>query len=412
MFKIFRNNCCGLDVHKTWIYACIGITDPNGRTEYKQARFSSFSNGLRDLAAWLAKYSCTEVCMESTGKYWIPVFNILEKSCFVTLAHPKYTKPQKGNKTDRKDAKWICDLFMCDMIKPSFIPSPEIRQLRDLIRYRVKLTNMLTGEKNQAQNCLTVSNLKLDDVFSDVFGKSARSITNYILDHPGETFDVSPFVDPRCKTPVSEIQAAVDGAISSEQAVKLRQCLAHIDELEAHRKEIESEIFQIAEPFSAVLDLLYTLPGLDKNPMTAIAILSEIGPDMSVFPSSKHLVSWAGCCPRNDQSNQKVKSRRISRAGSYLKPLLVQVANALIKSKKHPEFKERYHRIKSRRGHKKAIIAVCKMLLTAIWNMLSKLEPYNPEGFLEHRPVKQEKTLTVSQALEFLRLRGYTITNQ
>ena len=412
MFKNFRNTCCGLDVHKTWIYACIGITDPNGRTEYKQARFSSFSKGLRDLSAWLAKYSCTEVCMESTGKYWIPVFNILEKSCFVTLAHPKYTKPQKGNKTDRKDAKWICDLFMCDMIKPSFIPSPEIRQLRDLIRYRVKLTNMLTGEKNRAQNCLTVSNLKLDDVFSDVFGKSARSITNYILEHPGETFDVSPFVDPRCKTPVSEIQAAVDGAISPEQAVKLRQCLAHIDELEAHRKEIESEILQIAEPFSAVLDLLYTLPGLDKNPMTAIAILSEIGPDMSVFPSSKHLVSWAGCCPRNDQSNQKVKSRRVSRAGSYLKPLLVQVANALIKSKKHPEFKERYHRIKSRRGHKKAIIAVCKMLLTAIWNMLSKLEPYNPEGFLEHRPVRQGKTLTISQALELLRLRGYTITNQ
>ena len=411
MFKIFRNNCCGLDVHKTWIYACIGITDPNGRTEYKQARFSSFSNGLRELAAWLARYSCTEVCMESTGKYWIPVFNILEKSCFVTLAHPKYTKPQKGNKTDRKDAKWICDLFMCDMIKPSFIPSPEIRQLRDLMRYRFKLTNMLTGEKNRAQNCLTVSNLKLDDVFSDVFGKSARSITCYILDHPGETFDISSFVDPRCKTPVSEIQAAVDGAISPEQAVKLRQCLAHIDELEAHRKEIESEILQIAEPFSAVLDLLSTLPGLDKNPMTAIAILSEIGPDMSVFPSSKHLVSWAGCCPRNDQSNQKVKSRRISRAGSYLKPLLVQVANALIKSKKHPEFKERYHRIKSRRGHKKATIAVCKMLLTAIWNMLSKLEPYNPEGFLEHRPVRQEKTLTVSQALELLRLRGYTITN-
>ncbi len=412
MFKIFRNNCCGLDVHKTWIYACIGITDPNGRTEYKQARFSSFSKGLKELAAWLAKYSCTEVCMESTGKYWIPVFNILEQSCFVTLAHPKYTKPQKGNKTDRKDAKWICDLFMCDMIKPSFIPSPQIRQLRDLIRYRTKLSNMLTGEKNRAQNCLTVSNLKLDDVFSDVFGKSSRSITYYILDHPGESFDVAPFVDHRCKTPLSEIQAAVDGAISPEQAIKLRQCLAHIDEIEAHRNEIEKEILHIAEPFSAVLDLLCTIPGLDKNPMTAIAILSEIGPDMSVFPSSKHLVSWAGCCLRNDQSNQKVKSRRISCAGSYLKPLLVQVANALIKSKKHPEFKERYHRIKSHRGHKKAIIAVCKMLLTAIWNMLSKLEPYNPEGFLEHRPVKQEKILTVSQALELLRLRGYTIANQ
>ena len=411
MFKIFRNNCCGLDVHKTWIYACIGITDANGRTEYKQARFSSFSKGLRDLAAWLANYSCFEVCLESSGKYWIPVFNILKKTCLVTLAHPKYTKPQKGNKTDVKDAKWICDLFMCDMIKPSFIPSPEIRQLRDLIRYRIKLTNMLTGEKNRAQNCLTVSNLKLDDVFSDVFGKSSRSITNHMLDHPGETFDVAPFVDARCQTPLDEIQAAVDGAISSEQAVKLRQCLAHIDELEAHRKEIEREILMIAEPFSAVLELLYTLPGLDKNPMTAIAILSEIGPDMSVFPSSKHLVSWAGCCPRNDQSNQKVKSRRISRAGCYLKPLLVQVANALIKSKKHPEFKERYRRIKSHRGHKKAIIAVCKMLLTAIWNMLSKLEPYNPDGFLEHRPVNEKRVLTKSQALELLRLRGYTITN-
>ena len=411
MFKIFRNNCCGLDVHKTWIYACIGITDANGRTEYKQARFSSFSKGLRDLAAWLANYSCFEVCLESSGKYWIPVFNILEKTCLVTLAHPKYTKPQKGNKTDVKDAKWICDLFMCDMIKPSFIPSPEIRQLRDLIRYRIKLTNMLTGEKNRAQNCLTVSNLKLDDVFSDVFGKSSRSITNHMLDHPGETFDVAPFVDARCQTPLDEIQAAVDGAISSEQAVKLRQCLAHIDELEAHRKEIEREILMIAEPFSAVLELLYTLPGLDKNPMTAIAILSEIGPDMSVFPSSKHLVSWAGCCPRNDQSNQKVKSRRISRAGCYLKPLLVQVANALIKSKKHPEFKERYRRIKSHRGHKKAIIAVCKMLLTAIWNMLSKLEPYNPDGFLGHRPVNEKRVLTKSQALELLRLRGYTITN-
>jgi transposase len=409
MFKIFRKNCCGLDVHKTWTYACIGITDTNGLTEYKQARFSSFSKGLRDLAAWLAKYSCMEVCMESTGKYWIPVFNILEKSCFVTLAHPKYTKPQKGNKTDRKDAKWICDLFMCDMIKPSFIPSPEIRQLRDLIRYRTKLTNMMTGEKNRAHNCLTVSNLKLDDVFSDIFGKSSRSITSYILDHPGETFDVTPFVHGRCKTPIAEIQAAVDGAVSPELAAKLRQCLTHIDELEAHRNEIEHEILLLAEPFAAVLDLLYTLPGLDKNPMTAIAILSEVGPDMSVFPSSKNLVSWAGCCPRNDQSDVKVKSTRISRSGSYLKPLLVQVANALIKSKKHPEFKQRYHRIKSHRGHKKAIIAVCKMLLTAIWNMLSKLGPYNPDGFLEHRPVNEAKILTKSQALELFRKRGYTI---
>ena len=272
--------------------------------------------------------------MESSGKYWIPVFNILEKAgLFVTLAHPKYTKPQKGNKTDRKDAKWICDLFMCDMIKPSFIPPADIRHLQDLVRYRFKLTCMITGEKNRAQNCLTVSNLKLDDVFSDVFGKSSRSITEQILAHPGETFDVAPFVDRRCKTPIGEIQAAIDGAVSPEQAVKLRQCLDHIDELEMQIEKVQQEILRLSDKYQAALDLVRTVPGFDKNPMTAIQILSEIGGDMSVFPTAKHLVSWAGCCPRNDQSAGKIKSTRISRAGSYFKPVLVQVASALTRSK-------------------------------------------------------------------------------
>ena len=321
--------------------------------------------------------------MESAGKYWIPVFNILEKACLVTLAHPKHTKPQKGNKTDRKDAKWICDLFMCDMIKPSFIPPPDIRHLRDLMRYRVKLTNCLTGEKNRAQNCLTVSNLKLDDVFADVFGKSARSITEHILAHPGESFDVAPFADGRCKHPLDEIQAAVDGAVSHEQAVKLRECLNHIDELKAHHKRIEKAVLTLTAPHTATLQLLRTVPGFNTNPMTAIAVLAEIGGDMSVFPTAKNLCSWAGCCPRNDQSGGKVKSTRISRAGTFLKPILVQIANALSRSKKHPEFIERYRRIKARRGHKKAIIAICRMLLTAIWNMLTNLVPYSPLAFLK-----------------------------
>ena len=412
-FKIIRKKCCGLDVHKTWIFACIGIADANDRVEYKQARFSSFTKGLQELCDWLAKYDCNDVCMESTGKYWIPVFNILEKNdIWVTLSHPKYTKPIKGNKTDRKDAKWICDLYMCGMTKPSFIPPADIRQLRDLVRYRFKLTCMITGEKNRAHNCLTVSNLKLDDVFSDIFGKSSRSVTEYILIHPGEYFDVAPFIDSRCKTPIEEIQAAVDGAISHEQAVKLRQCLDHIDELEKHKAEIEREIFRLSDKYEAALNLIRTVPGFDKNPLTAIQVLSEIGGDMSVFPTAKHLVSWAGCCPRNDQSNKKIKSTRISRAGSYFKPVLVQIANAIIHSKKHPEFTERYRRIKARRGHKKAIIAICRMFLTAIWHILSDLTPYTPDGFLESRPVNKSKELTVSQALSLLKQRGYTIKDE
>jgi len=412
LFKIFRKNCCGLDVHKTWIFACIGITDTSGRTEYKQARFSSFSKGLRELADWLARYDCKEICMESSGKYWIPVFNILEKTCLVTLAHPKYTKPQKGNKTDRKDAKWICDLFMCDMIKPSFIPPPDIRQLRDLIRYRFKLTNILTGEKNRAHNCLTVSNLKLDDVFSDIFGKSARSLTGYILEHPGEQFDVAPFIDGRCKRSIEEIQAAVDGSISREQAAKLKEIISHIDELEAHKRKIETEILLLAEPYKPILELIRTAPGLSSDPMTAILILSEIGADMSVFPTAKNLSSWAGCCPRNDQSGGKRKSSRISRAGVYLKPLLVQVANAVVKSDKYPECKERYRRIKARRGHKKAIIAICRMLLTAIWNILSKSEPYSDKGYLADRKPIGNQILTTAQALKLLRSRGYIIKDE
>lgn len=352
--------------------------------------------------------------MESSGKYWIPVYNILENYCFVTLSHPKYTKSQKGNKTDRKDAKWICDLFMCGMIKPSFVPPADIRHLRDLMRYRTKLTNILTGEKNRALNCLTVSNLKLDDVFSDVFGKSSRSITEYMLAHPGESFDVSPFVDGRCKHPLEEIQAAVDGAISHEQAVKLRECLKHIDEIEAHKQKIESEITELTQPYSYPIELIRTVPGFGTNPMTAATVIAEIGADMSVFPTAKNLCSWAGCCPRNDSSGGKRKSNRISRAGSYLKPLLVQVANAVITSNKHPEFKERYRRIKARRGHKKAIIAICRMLLTAIWNVLSKSEPYSADGYLDSQSanaMRPTMVITKVQALNMLKARGFIISD-
>ena len=143
------------DVHKTFVVACIASTDNKGITSYESHRFSTYTSGLKDLLQWLLTRNCKDVCMESTGKYWIPVFNILEqRSLWVTLSHPKYTKPMKGNKTDRKDAKWICDLYMCGMVKPSFIPPADIRELRDLVRYRFKLTCMITGEKNRAQNCL------------------------------------------------------------------------------------------------------------------------------------------------------------------------------------------------------------------------------------------------------------------
>ena len=408
MPKIVYPICCGMDVHKSFVVACIATTDGKLVTTYKSKRFSTFTGDLRRLADWLSENDCRDVCMESSGKYWIPVYNILEMSCSIVLAHPKYVKAIKGKKTDKRDAKWIADIFKHDLINGSFIPPPDIRQLRDLIRYRAKLTSYTTGEKNRAQNCLTVSNFKLDDVFSSVFGKSATAITNQLLERPGESFDVKPFVDGRCKTPIFEIQAAVDGVMCANQAEKLRIIRSHMENLELCKMNLDSEILTVAEKYLPQVNLISTVPGIQI--FSAIATIGEIGMDMSVFETSRHLCSWAGLAPQNDQSAGKKKTTRVSRAGVYIKPLLVQCALAAIKSNKHPEVRNRYQAIKKRRGHKKAIIAIARMLLTAIYNILKKNEPYNAELYRisDKPPVKRE--VTVEQAIFILQRQGYLVT--
>ena len=408
MPKIVYPICCGIDVHKSFVVACIATTDEQLVTSHKVKRFSTFTGDLRRLADWLLQNDCRDVCMESTGKYWIPVWNILEPTCRLVLTHPKYVKAIKGKKTDKRDAKWIADMFKHDLLNGSFIPPADIRQLRDLVRYRFKLTSYTTGEKNRAQNCLTVSNIKLDDVFSDVFGKNATAITSRILENPNESFDVAPFVDKRCKKPIEEIQAAVDGMMCANQAEKLRIIRSHMDSLDLCKANLESEILAVAEKFLPQINLVLTVPGIQT--FSAIAIIGEIGVDMSVFETARHLCSWAGLTPQNDQSAGKKKTTRISRAGAYIKPLLVQCALAAIKSSKHPEVRNRYNAIKKRRGHKKAIIAVARMLLTAIYNIIKKNEPYNAELYRlsDKPPVKRE--VTVEQAIFVLQRQGYLVT--
>ena len=408
MLKIVYPVCCGIDVHKSFIVACIATTDNKGITTYKQKRFSTFTGDLRRCASWLADNNCKDVCMESTGKYWIPIYNTLETTCQIVLAHPKYVKAIRGKKTDEKDAQWIADIFKHGLVSGSFIPPADIRQLRDLMRYRWKLTNFTTGEKNRAQNCLTVSNIKLDDVFSDVFGKTASAITDRLLES-NEPFDVTPYLNKRIKTPVDKIQAAVDGDMCTEQAEKLRIIRTHLSGLELCKANLESLILSTAQKFLPQLELVMTVPGVQAY--SAICIISEIGVDMTVFPTSKHLCSWAGLTPQNNESAGKKKTTRISRAGAYIKPLLVQCALTVCKSSKHPEIKNRYLSLKKRRGHKKAIIAIARMLLTAIYNILKKTEPYNPDLYRRYNnapPVHRE--VSVDEAIFILQRQGYLVT--
>ena len=407
MLKIVYPICCGMDVHKSFVVACIATTNDHGVTNYKSKRFSTFTGDLRRCADWLSENNCKDVCMESTGKYWIPIYNILEHTCNIVLAHPKYVKAIRGKKTDKRDAKWIADIFKHDLVSGSFIPPADIRQLRDLVRYHWKLTNFNVGEKNRAQNCLTVSNIKLDDVFSDVFGKAASAITTRLLES-NEPFDVKPYLTKNIKKPIEQIQAAVDGEMCAEQAEKLRIIRSHMDSLELCKLNLESLILSTAEKYIPQLNLVMTAPGIQS--FAAIGIISEIGVDMSVFPTSKHLCSWAGLTPQNNESAGKKKTTRISRAGAYIKPLLVQCALCAIRTKQFPEVRNRYLALKKRRGHKKAIIAITRMLLTAIYNILKWNEVYNSELYRKADRPPAHREVSVEEAVFILQRQGYLVT--
>lgn len=409
MLKIVYPICCGMDVHKSFLIACVATTNEHGATAYQSKRFSTFTGDLRRCAKWLAERNCRDVCMESTGKYWIPIYNILEPTCKIVLAHPKYVKAIRGKKTDKKDAKWIADIFKHDLISGSFIPPADIRQLRDLVRYRWKLTSFTSGEKNRAQNCLTVSNIKLDDVFTDVFGKAATAITTRLLEDPSKRItDASEFRTKGLKATDEQILAAVDGELCAEQAEKLRIIRSHMNSLDLCNANLDSLILGTAKKYLPQLNLIMTVPGIQS--FSAIGVLSEIGVDMSVFPTSKHLCSWAGLTPQNNESAGKKKTTRISRAGAYLKPLLVQCALCAIRKKSNPEIRNRYLNIKKRRGHKKAIIAIARMLLTAIYNILKKNEPYNPELYAQINTPPKHRAVSVEEAIFILQRQGYLVT--
>lgn len=369
--------CCGVDVHKRFFVATI-ITTVGFEQKYQKRRFSTFNNQILKFKDWLLENNCRDVCMESTGKYWIPVSNLLEDSVNVTIANPKWVRTVPGHKDDVKDSKWIGDMFRFGLVPGSFIPCKDIRILREYTRYRFKLVSCKSSEKNRYQNVFTVCNVALDAVVSDMFGKSASSITDYIINF--DTFDPNHCVSllqGSLKKKADEILESIDGfQMAAPQKARALMVKEHYNFLLDHIKKIDDAIDELVIPYEPAIDILCTVPGIRR--LSAIKVISEIGTDMSQFGSAKRLCSWAGLTPGSNESAGKKKSVRITRAGVYLKPALIEIAHAAVKSSEAPYYKLKYERLLKRRGKKRAIIAIARMILTAIFQILSTGEVWNP----------------------------------
>jgi len=397
--------CCGVDVHKKFLVATI-LTGDYLIPQCKQKHFGTSFRNLLAFKQWLLDNNCKDVCMESTGKYWVPVWNVLEGIVNVVIANPKWVSAVKGNKDDKKDSKWIGNLFRMGLVPSSYIPGKDIRILREFTRYRSKLVSMRASEKNRYQNAFTVCNLTLDAVVSDMFGKSAMAIENSLLDTDvvDPEFCVS-LLQKKLKKKSAEIIEAVEGFnMTQEQKERVRIIQGHFADIDKRISQIDEIIGRLTAEYEGTISLLCTIPGIDRR--LAITIISEIGTDMSEFGSSRRLCSWAGLVPGNNQSAGKKKSVRITRAGVYLKPALVEAAHAAVKAtEKSPYFRIKYEKIMKRRGKKRAIIAIARMILTSIYAMVSTGEVFNPSDLLKYdMPEELQKKRTLAEAKDAVKL--------
>ena len=414
MLKTIYTNCAGIDVHKKTIVVTIAKTVKNNVTTYQTKSFSTFTDDLISCRDWLIENETFDVCMESTGKYWIPVFNVLETKCNCVITHPKYVRSVPGKKTDKKDSKWIADIFKHGLVEPSFMPPKDIRNLRELMRYRNKLVNIRTGEKNRFQNSLTVSNVQIANVVSDVFGKTSQSILKLMLKNPNLTLDdITPLLHGHMKSDPKDILKSINGTFDECQSSKMSVCLTHFESINECINSLEKEILKLTVNYTSEINLLLTVPGISE--ISAIFIIAEIGTNMNAFVSDKHLCSWAGLTPRCKESAGKKQSVRIIKAGQYIKPLLVECALCAIKDKSCPYIKARYESLKKRRGHKKAIIAIARLLLTAIYHILLNGEVFDYtrlDSTLNRIKKNKNKMPSTDEMISQLTKLGYSITLQ
>lgn len=377
VWEAVTERCCGLDVHQKTVVACLLVGGLDQQPTESIRTFATTTKGLVELRYWLVENRCSQVAIESTGIYWRPVFHVLEDSVTVLLANAYHMSQVPGRKTDLKDAQWIARLLRWGLLRPSIIPPRPVRELRELCRYRKKLTEHAAAEKNRIQKVLEDANIKLSSVVSDVFGVSGRAMLGALKQGQLTPAETANLARGSLRKKMGQLTDALEGHVNEHHRYLIQEQLAHLDYLETLITDLNQSITEKAKPYAHEVSLMCTTPGVDT--VTAQHILAEIGADITLFPSADHLASWVGICPGNNESAGKRRSGQTARGNQWLKTLLVQCAHAASRAK-GTYLKAYYHRLAARRGKKRAAIAVAHKQLTMIYYELSNDVPYKELG--------------------------------
>ena len=395
--------CAGLDVHKETVVACVRIAS-DGPPEQAVQTYKTTTAGLLALADWLGSFDVKCVAMEATGVYWKPVWHVLEGHFELILANAAHVKNVPGRKTDVNDAMWLADLLAHGLIRAGFVPPVAVQELRTLTRTRKQLVRERSAHVLRIDKVLEDANLKLGVVLTDIMGKSGRAVLQALIDGQGDPESLARHVSLRVKASRAEVLEALRGHISSHHRFMLKLHLGQIDALDRAIADIEQEVGLGLRPFRQAADLLTTIPGVSDT--SAHAILAEVGIDMSRFATPGHLLSWACLCPRNDESAGKRRSTRLRPGGKWLKTTLVQAAWAAVKVK-GGYLQAQFHRLRARRGAKKAIIGVAASMLSAVWHMLRDGTVWHDLGAAHFD--QADATKTANRLIRRLQQIGYTV---
>ena len=401
---VVHERCCGLDVHKKTVVACLVTPGRGGQPTREVRTFSTMTRELLRLSDWLLDAGCTHAAMESTGSYWKPVYNLLEESFELLVVNAQHMKAVPGRKTDVKDAEWIADLLRHGLLRPSFIPSRPERELRELTRYRTSLLQERAGEVNRLQKVLEGANIKLASVASDVLGLSSRAMLAAMVAGEYEVETIAGLARGKLRNKIGLLKDALDGRLQPHQRFMLAAQLGHIDSLDSLIGEVSDEVERRLASRHAELERLSTIPGVSTR--ISQALLSEMGADMERFASAGHLASWVAVCPGHDESAGKSRSGRTRRGSPWLRSALVQAAKAA--GRTHTYLGAQYRRIAARRGANRAAVAVAHSIIVIAYYMLKRGEDYRDLGgnyFDERQEDQVRKRLT--RRLEAL---GFTVS--